>query len=190
MARLVGQHPYAEVRCYWCESTGRFALKKMMNDWSGWITVGVFDSKQLAQEAQDKLWAEPHEGMASTTVDQMVRMPDGSEMASEELPPGAMYDGEHLHEMYPMSDGISLVVVLPNGYHWHVDSRANNCTLPDDEEHTCWVRRGDPRKGMCHVERQPGDFTCSAGHNSIACFQPGTKHHYHGHLKMGVLTAG
>lgn len=98
--------------------------------------------------------------------------PDG------ELGPGAMYvapcractwhncPGEHLH------------VVLPNGHHWDVDSRASNCTLPDDRTHRCWIREGEPP----NVTAGKNGHTCTAGAGSI---QSGD---YHGFLQGGVLT--
>lgn len=97
--------------------------------------------------------------------------------------PGAMYwslahptpcfhwdncPGKHLH------------VVLPNGHPWDIDSRANNCTRPDDRTHRCWVRDGEPPMVTAGKD---GD-TCSAGAGSILSGD------YHGFLQNGILTAG
>jgi lambda family phage portal protein len=48
---------------------------------------------------------------------------------------------------------------------WDIDGRASNCTRPDDDTHRCWVRHGDPRTGVVHVDKD-GD-TCGAGSGSI-----------------------
>lgn len=77
-------------------------------------------------------------------------------------------DGRHLH------------AVLPNGHQWDIDSRAANCGSPDDTEHRCWVRHGDPP--AVHVDK--AGMTCSAGAGSIAAGD------YHGFLHNGVFTAG
>lgn len=74
-------------------------------------------------------------------------------------------------------DGQHLFVVLPNGHHWDVDSRANNCTLPDDFTHRCWVREGEPPL----VTAGKDGHTCTAGAGSILSGD------YHGFLRNGVL---
>jgi hypothetical protein len=79
--------------------------------------------------------------------------------------------------------GRHLMVVLPNGHQWDVDSRASNCGRPDDRTHRCWVRVGDPeRPETLHVSKD-GD-TCAAGAGSIVAGD------YHGFLSHGTLTAG
>lgn len=98
-------------------------------------------------------------------------------------------------------DGRHLMVVLPNGHHWDVDSRANNCTLkvrdtpcPENAEtgehsdtckcrtHRCWVRSGNPEEEP--VTAGKSGPTCAAGAGSILAGD------YHGFLQNGVLTAG
>lgn len=74
--------------------------------------------------------------------------------------------GQHLH------------VVLPNGFTWDIDSRASNCTLPNDRLHRCWVRTGEPPR----VTVGKSGVTCSTGAGSI---QAGD---YHGFLRNGQLT--
>jgi hypothetical protein len=98
-----------------------------------------------------------------------------------DLPPGAMYYADWYQDNYfSPSDGKCLVVVLPNArrHHWIVDSRASNCTLPDDKEHRCWVREGVPPK----VTVSKNGKTCSAGAGSILSDE------YHGFLQNGFLT--
>ncbi len=75
-------------------------------------------------------------------------------------------DGQHLH------------VILPNGRHWDIDSRASNCTLPNDRTHRCWIRTGEPPQ----VTAGKAGHTCSAGAGSILSGD------YHGFLRNGVLT--
>ncbi len=72
-------------------------------------------------------------------------------------------------------DGQHLIAVLPNGRHWDIDSRASNCTLPNDRLHRCWRRHGTPP--MVHVDKD--GLTCAAGAGSIAVED------YHGFLHYG-----
>ncbi|TGT72893.1 hypothetical protein EN802_13520 [bacterium M00.F.Ca.ET.159.01.1.1] len=76
-------------------------------------------------------------------------------------------------------DHRSLTVKLPGNHDWLIDSRAKNCTMPDDNEHFCWVRHGRPEDGTLHVDKN--GHTCAAGAGSIAV--PG----FHGFLHHGVL---
>jgi hypothetical protein len=78
-------------------------------------------------------------------------------------------------------DGRVLVVRLPDGHDWVIDSRANNCTLPLDDKHWCWVREGRPEDGTLHVGKS--GRTCSAGAGSIATGR------YHGFLRHGRLVS-
>lgn len=104
--------------------------------------------------------------------------------------PGAMWYADHyLRDWYAEidpkqymtgPDGHVLVVCCPDGWHWIVDSRANNCTLPNDNEHRCWVRHGDPRSGLVHVDKN--GKTCAAGAGSIVTPS------WHGFLHNGYLT--
>lgn len=102
--------------------------------------------------------------------------------ASGKLEPGSMYWTDHtdMHECFHWDncDGRHLHVVLPNGHPWDIDSRANNCTLPDNRTHRCWVREGEPP----NVTAGKAGDTCSAGAGSILSGS------YHGFLQGGVLT--
>jgi hypothetical protein len=92
--------------------------------------------------------------------------------------PGATWDAWWM----PYSrgdDGLCLVVRCPDGHDWMVDSRASNCTLPDDNDHHCWVRHGDPRD--CRVTVDKNGRTCAAGAGSIQTPQ------WHGFLRDGQL---
>lgn len=108
-----------------------------------------------------------------------MRSDGGGETTIRDAPPGAMWDAW----WYPWKgpDGRSLMVRCPNGRDWSIDGRASNCTLPDDQEHRCWVRTGDP-PSVTVSKSAPGQRTCSAGGGSI---QAGD---YHGFLRDGRLT--
>ena len=102
-------------------------------------------------------------------------------------PPGAMYyaswfEDRNLKDFMWVSphDKRALMVVLPGGHHWHVDGTANNCTLPDDTVHKCWVRSGSVEHASVHVDKNGN--TCAAGAGSIVV--PG----WHGFLHNGYLT--
>jgi hypothetical protein len=74
-------------------------------------------------------------------------------------------------------DGIHYDIVLPNNHIFDPNSRASNCTMPNDRKHRCWVLHGTApvltadKKGV----------TCAAGAGSIA--SPG----WHGYLTNGEL---
>ena len=101
------------------------------------------------------------------------------------LTPGAMFYGfptwvaalverQEPHRFHFGPDGKHLVVVLPNGDHWHIDSRASNCTLPDDNEHRCWIRHGEPP-----------NITVDKNGNSCGCGCSIESTTYHGFLRNG-----
>lgn len=76
-------------------------------------------------------------------------------------------------------DGRHLFAVLPNGHHWDIDARANNCTLPHDTTHRCWIRHGEPP----HTHVDKNGHTCQAGAGSIVAGN------YHGFLHEGIFVA-
>jgi len=77
-------------------------------------------------------------------------------------------------------DHRSLVVKCPDGHEWMIDSRASNCTLPNDNTHQCWVRHGRPEDGDLHVDKNGN--TCAAGAGSIQTQK------WHGFLHSGHLS--
>jgi hypothetical protein len=110
--------------------------------------------------------------------------PDGQLYSLSNAPVGAMWDAWWMrrHEgARTGADGLYLVVQTPGGS-WSVDDRASNCTMPEDHEHRCWVRHGDPRTGDVHVDKN--GLTCGAGAGSIL---QGDR--YHGFLHNGHLTS-
>jgi hypothetical protein len=112
----------------------------------------------------------------------------GQTFVRRELPVGAMFNIDYYNDIpdWCGRDGLALNVVTPGG-EWHVDSRANNCTLPDDHEHRCWVRSGDPRTGYVHVDKDSKvQRTCQAGGGSIWINKDGPRD-WHGFLHRGYL---
>lgn len=109
--------------------------------------------------------------------------PDGKLYSLRNAPVGAMWDAWWMRSggygrIGP--DGLYLIVKTPGG-DWGVDDRASNCTMPSDDVHRCWVRHGDPRTGVVHVDKNGN--TCGAGAGSILCGG------YHGFLHNGELGA-
>lgn len=96
----------------------------------------------------------------------------------EKLHPGDMYWANIEETTYwDNHKGPHLVVILPNGIEWNIDSRANNCDMPNDRLHRCWVRTGEPP----NVTAGKGGFSCTAGGGSILAGN------YHGFLTNGVF---
>lgn len=95
--------------------------------------------------------------------------------------PGACWDAWWMPSAIRNADGMYLMVRCPDGHDWSVDSRASNCTMPNDNEHRCWIRHGDPRE--CRVTVDKNGDTCAAGAGSIAT------PNWHGFLRDGVLVA-
>jgi hypothetical protein len=90
-------------------------------------------------------------------------------------PAGAMWFADWMP--WRGEDGHCLIVVTPDGFHWDIDGRASNCSLPNDNEHKCWVRHGVPP--IVTVDKN--GKTCNAGGGSI-----GTPN-WHGFLRNGYL---
>ena len=107
------------------------------------------------------------------------RSDTGEQTSIEEAPPGAIWDATWFHDSpsWCGPDGRSLVVKLPGGHDWHIDSRASNCTLKDDSVHKCWVRHGVPP----NITVDKDGHTCAAGGGSILLED------WHGFLRGGEL---
>lgn len=104
------------------------------------------------------------------------RADTGDLVTLRDAPDGAMWDARWYWRKGP--DGRCLTVKCPGGHDWTIDGRASNCTLPDDDEHRCWVRHGEPPR----ITVDKNGPTCAAGAGSI---QAGD---YHGFLRDGVFT--
>lgn len=103
---------------------------------------------------------------------------------SGQLAPGSMFFQPHSAgkcREWSNCNGFHLNVVLPNHYHWDIDSRASNFGLPDDRTHRCWVRHGDPTKGE-PVHFDKSGHTCNAGAGSIQMGE------FHGFLHGGEIS--
>lgn len=96
-----------------------------------------------------------------------LRSDTGEETTLRDAPDGAMWNADWM----PFSlgpDGMCLVVKVPGGAQWMIDSEASNCTRPGDSEHHCWVRHGTPP--LITVGKDGGP-TCEAGGGSIQALQ-------------------
>lgn len=111
--------------------------------------------------AQERLWK---------------RVDTGEERMLRDFPAGAMWFADWLEDFHVGPDGRCLVVKTPGG-DWVIDSRASNCTLPNDKEHKCWIRHGTAPD----ITVDKNGKTCAAGAGSIGI---GT---YHGFLRNGHL---
>ena len=120
----------------------------------------------------------------------MRNLDTGEEVSSRDLPIGACYDcnkpanpdegDNRLCYLYPVgADGLSIACRLPDGSDWHIDSRASNCDMKEDNVHRCWVRHGTIHEQL-HVDKK--GHTCGAGAGSI---QVPT---WHGFLHSGELS--
>ncbi len=119
-----------------------------------------------------------------------VRPDTGFRCTTEEAPIGACWDAWWISERrkdgptgcgYMIGDDHrSLVVRCPDGHDWHVDARASNCTMKEENTHHCWVRHGQPEDGTLHVDK--AGHTCAAGAGSIDTGK------WHGFLHGGELT--
>lgn len=121
-------------------------------------------------------WADG-KGYAELTI--WRRVDTGEEMLRRDFPVGAMWHADWLSDIdeYRGPDGRTLCVLTPGG-EWTIDSKASNCTKPDDLVHKCWVRHGIAP----NITVDKNGNTCAAGAGSIMC---GT---YHGFLQNGELT--
>jgi hypothetical protein len=99
--------------------------------------------------------------------------------------PGAMWfatwldlEGTSPQRYYGFDNQFSppLIVRTPGG-DWNVDSRASNCTLPNDKIHRCWCRHGEAP----NITVDKNGATCAAGAGSIISGD------YHGFLRDGKL---
>lgn len=114
------------------------------------------------------------------------RSDGGAPTTLGEAPPGAMWYADWLLIRDPAPglenynrgpDGHCLMVRCPDGHDWCVDGQCNNCTMPTDYVHKCWVRHGTPPD----ITVDKNGNTCAAGAGSIQTRS------WHGFLRNGVL---
>jgi len=101
---------------------------------------------------------------------------------SGKLEPGSLFYNDWLPLNFHFDNQIKphLSCILPNGQEWNIDSRASNCTMPDERSHRCWIVDGNPEENNITVSKN--GHTCDAGGGSI---QAGN---YHGFLRNGKFT--
>jgi len=124
---------------------------------------------------KDVPWS--HDGRSGVAHVPIWRRADtGEELLEKDFPPGACWRAEWYEEVFSGADGKCYCVITPGGQ-WCIDSRASNCTLPNDNEHNCWCRHGEAPDFT--VDKNGN--TCKAGQGSIVCGS------YHGFLRNGYL---
>lgn len=134
-----------------CEDCGRHVIAAEEPSSQSWAEVPVYDTPSGKLEPGCLYWVDVYQRS------------DGS---------GCWLHGkEHC-------DGRHLSAMLPTGETWDIDGRANNCPLPQDNAHRCWVRHGTPPN--VHVDKN--GHTCAAGGGSIMTAR------YHGFLHHGEFT--
>lgn len=124
--------------------------------------------------------------VAPSTADRQVFRKRRYDTPSGGLEPGCLFftpwehfNGHCLHHWENCTDPRGhLHAILPNGREWDIDSRASNCGSPEDKQHRCWVRHGEPP----NVTVDKGGNTCGAGGGSIDV--PG----FHGFLRGGTFS--
>lgn len=96
--------------------------------------------------------------------------------------PGDMWysDSDYTYCGFQNCDKKHLYVRLPCGGAWDTDSRANNCTKPDDKVHRCWVKHTE--KGVENMTIDKNGVTCGAGAGSIQIADG-----WHGFIRQGML---
>jgi hypothetical protein len=111
-------------------------------------------------------------------TEQMWTLPNGELTTVKRPPDGAMYFAWWEKDNPRFAPTGPLYVICPGGAPWNIDGRASNCTMPNDNEHRCWIRHGEPP--VITVDKNGN--TCNAGAGSI---QAGD---YHGFLQNGLFT--
>lgn len=152
----------------WMEHDGRKYLNdieadKNTGDWNFKCSCGYqFSDEDEYQIFQQQVYADEN----------------GKEYHLRDIPVGGMYYLDHLEgeKKYCGPDGKSLCVMTPDG-EWLIDSRAKNCTMPNDKEHKCWVRHGIPP----NITVDKNGRTCGAGAGSFM------RKTWHGFLRGGYL---
>lgn len=161
-------------------------IAEIEQDKEGCWAVGSGDGEQLLYFVGDERWPKACEcGYEFVEADErqvfaarLYRRSDtGEQIELGKAPPGAMWDATWYPEDWRGPDGKALMVVLPNGDHWHIDGMASNCTKPNDKEHRCWIRHGQPPN--LTVDKQGN--SCAAGSGSIHAGN------WHGYLRNGEL---
>lgn len=197
-----------DIKCFYLEETERVArsLRRYSSAGSCPLNPGdysyhnaetlieplVVATKEIPAEdpnIQDPRWPEkcgcgytfqPSDNL-QVSLERIFRRTDtGHEYTLRAAPPGAMWFAWWLERVKTWCgpDGRALIVRLPDGRDWHIDSRASNCTMPEDTEHRCWVRHGEVPK----ITVDKDGNTCKAGKGSIKTAS------WHGFLIDGVLT--
>lgn len=179
---------YGEVKVFFCEPTGFGFNEENFECLKCGHWTRVIHGERTTFAEWDKGWLRGGERPAcekcggetrklSSGFNEIFRRTDtGEEIGGRHsLPVGAVWAVKYGPKG---PDGRSLYCMTPKGQ-WCIDGRANNCTMPDDNVHRCWVRSGKPEDGTLHIGKDGN--TCEAGAGSIKIGD------YHGFLHHGIL---
>ena len=95
--------------------------------------------------------------------------------------PGDMWyaDSYMTYDGFQNPDLKHLMIRCPGGGVWDSDSRAANCTKPEDVTHRCWVKHAE--NGVENLTVDKNGETCNAGGGSIL------KDNWHGFIENGCF---
>jgi hypothetical protein len=132
----------------------------------------VFQDDDYWQLSIEQIWRVTATADASyVQVGQRFVLSFGKGSRPEHAPPGALWNGTWMPDLYRGSDGIALIARCPNGSDWTVDGEATGGGH--------WTRSGDPR--------DPSTLVVSP---SIAIGKAGTEGYFHGFLGSNGAAPG
>lgn len=195
--------PAGGLRCYFLSPVEPKRVKRFLRVYAGvdddekcplhdarlWLGEYDAEDRMAKPDDSDPRWpanckkcGKPFTEAAHRMVDdaQLFRRSDNGALETlGEAKPGAMWFAPWYSDSaeFRGPDGKTLVVRLPDGHDWIVDSRAANCSKRQDKVHKCWVRHGEAPN--ITVDKQGN--TCAAGGVSIATPK------WHGFLRDGYL---
>lgn len=171
MVELVNEHPYTYIAKVYCGMgpycADEHALDEDGNRWHPPEREFTDERWDVRRLDTGEIVATNVSSLASTRVAGAMFWQEISSKAADER-----RSGSHL-----FLSGPHLEVILPDFTPWNIDSRAGNCGSPEDFEHRCWVRHGEPPA----ITVDKSGPTCVAGSGSI---DSGT---WHGFLRDGQL---
>lgn len=164
---LIGEEPIV-----WCETPESTQLRRVIAERSSRQPAADDPRWPVKCEHCDYLFTP--DGEYQLFGRQLYRRQDTGEiMTLDDAPDGAMWYADWMRGIGP--DGRYLMARVPGGSDWAIDGRASNCDMPDDNEHRCWVRHGEPP----NITVDKNGNTCHAGGGSIQTSN------WHGHLVNG-----
>ena len=138
------------------------------------LEIEDFDTARNMLGIDEEKFFKEHGELIQWSIEFVYDTPSG------ELEAGCMYWAWWFPEgmIWDNHKGAYLIVVLPNGEHWNIDSRSSECTMEADKTHRCWCRHGEAP----NITVDKDGHTCGAGTGEI---QLGN---CRGFLRNGILT--